>query len=115
MSLHNRWTIDGGEDSDDDCRESGLTTSSYHRAAAAEGYRRADSWRTSQCRNPCLRPCLTFLKDSGKVVVVGREELDWVIKGIFRSFSYGSQATTRGRIDEVLAVAGQVAGNAKFD
>ena len=46
---------------------------------------------------------------------MGREELDWVIKGIFRSFSYGSQATTRGRIDEVLAVAGQVAGNVKFD
>ena len=82
MSLHNRWTTGGGEDGDDDCRNSGLTASSYHHSAAEEGCMRAGSWRTSQCRNPCLRPCLTFLKDSGKVIVVGREELDWVIKGI---------------------------------
>jgi len=74
--------IDDGEDSDDDWKNSGLTASSYHCAAAVEGCKRADSWRMSYCRNPCLRPCLMFSKDSGEVVVTGREELEWVVKGI---------------------------------
>lgn len=82
MSLRSRWMIDGVEEGDDDCKNGELTASSYHRAVAVEGCERADSWDTSRCRNPCLRPCLEFLKDSGEVVVTGREELDWVIKGI---------------------------------
>ena len=64
--------IDDGEDSDDDWRNSGLTTSSCFHAAVAEGCKRVDSWRMSQCRNPCLRPCLIFSKVSGEVVVTGR-------------------------------------------
>jgi len=82
MSPQNKWMIDGGEDGDDDCRNSGLTTSSYHPVVAAGCCKWADWWR-SQCRNPCLRPCPMFLQDSGEVVVTGKEELDWVIKGIF--------------------------------
>lgn len=85
MSLRNRWTIDDGEESDDDCKNSGLTTSFDHRVVAGEGCERTDSWRTSQHRNPCLRPCLMFLKNSGEVVVLSGEELDWVIEGIFSS------------------------------
>ena len=74
--------IDGSEDGDDDCRKSGLTASSCHQAVAGEGCKKADSWRTSRCRNPYLRPCLRFLQDSGEMVVTVREELDGVIKGI---------------------------------
>ena len=74
--------IDDGKNSDDDRKNSGLTASSYHRAPAVEGCKRPDSWRMSYCRNPYLRPCLVFSKDSGEVVVTGREELGWVVKGI---------------------------------
>ena len=76
------WMVDCGGDGDDDFRNGGLTASSYHQAAAGEGYRRGGSWRTSHCRNPCLRPCLMLLQDPGEMVVTGREELNWVIKGI---------------------------------
>jgi hypothetical protein len=68
--------IDDDGNSDDDWRNSELTTSSYYRATAAEGCKRPDSWRMSRCRNPCLRPCLIFSKDSEEVVVTGREELE---------------------------------------
>lgn len=77
------WKIDDGEDGGDDWRNGGLTTSSYHRAAVAGGCKRTDSWRMSRYRNPCLRPCLMPSKDFGEVVVTGREELEWMIKGIF--------------------------------
>jgi len=74
--------IDGGEESDDDCKDGELTAFSYHRAAAVGSCRMTGSWNLCQCRNPCLRPCLMLLKDSGEVVVTGKEEPDWVIKGI---------------------------------
>jgi len=83
MSPHNRWMIDGGEDGDDDCRNGGLTTSSYHPVAAVGCCKWVGSWRRSHCQNPCLRPCPMSLQVSGELVVTGKEELDWVIKGIF--------------------------------
>jgi len=49
---------------------------------AAKGYERTNSWRINQYQNPCLRRYLIPLKDSGEVVVTGREELEWMIKGI---------------------------------
>ena len=82
MSPHNVWMVGCGGDGDDDFRDDGLTASSYHHVAAGKGCKRVGSWRTSQCRNPCLHPCLMLLRDSGEMVVTGREELNWVIKGI---------------------------------
>lgn len=74
--------FDDGEDSDDDCRSSGLTASFFHRATAPEGCERADSRKTSLCRNPCLHPYLMFLEVPEEVVATSGEELDWVIQGI---------------------------------
>jgi hypothetical protein len=96
MKLSNGWwAIAGDGESDDDGRNSGLTASSCHPAAEAD-CKRAGSWRTSRCRNPCLRPCLLLLQDSGEVVVTGREELNRVAEGIFCSFSCSSQGAARG-------------------
>lgn len=54
--------ITGGEGSYDDCKNGGLTTSSFHPAVVEAGCKRADSWRMSRRRNPCLRPCCKILK-----------------------------------------------------
>lgn len=68
--------IGSDEGSGDDCRNSELTTSSCHPAAAKGGCKRVDSWKTSRCRNPCLHPCLRPLRGSGGMEVMGREEPD---------------------------------------
>jgi len=76
------WMVDCGDEGDDDFGKGVLTASSYRLAVAGEGCKRDCSWRTSQCRNPCLRPCLMLPQDPGEMVVTEREDLNWVIKGI---------------------------------
>ena len=97
IKLRNGRAIGDDEESDDDCRGSELTASSCHPAAVEVDCKRDCSWRTSRCRNPCLRPCQALLYDSEGVVVAGRGELDWVIKGVSRSFSCSSQVAVGKR------------------
>jgi hypothetical protein len=55
-----------------------------------------------------------FLRDSEEMVVTGREELDWVIKGISLIVLLLPTDNGGGRIDGMLAVAGQVVENGKI-